>query len=218
MRSWRNGQTSVPGFVDDHSALALGLFALYQATGNPRWYSEADRLVAALSRFERPEGGFYTTSSDADNLIKRPQDITDNPSPSGNALAAEALLVSSLLSGDLSRRDRAVAALSGAGALVDHYPSMIGHHLAVARSIDVGTNEVAIVGDDRSDLTSVFWSRFRPHSVLAQANKASPDIPLLADRVAFDSRATAYVCEGFVCNLPTRSSGELSDQLRPAGT
>jgi len=218
MRSWREGETSVPGFVDDYASLALGLFSLYQATGDPQWFQAAELLVDGLGRFERLNGGFYTTSDGADNLIKRPRDITDNPSPSGNALAAEALLVSSLLSGDSNRRDRALAALSASGRLADRYPSMIGHHLAVARSVDIGTKEVAVLGQDRRNLTRVFWDRFRPHAVLAQSADASEAIPLLAGRPADASNPIAYVCEGFVCNLPTSDPMELARQLEIAGT
>ncbi len=213
MRSWRNGRTSVPGFVDDYAGMALGLYALFQATGAVKWFNEAEKLVARLSDFEKPEGGFYTTSTDADGLIKRPSDITDSPLPSGNSLAAESLLISSLLNGDLAKRDRSIAALANAGALADRYPTMIGHHLAVAHSIVSGTKEVAVVGENREDLVSEYWSRFRPHTVLAQATEPNSSVPLLADRFAPEAGALAYVCEGFVCNLPTSAPTELAEQL-----
>ncbi|HEX9763397.1 MAG TPA: thioredoxin domain-containing protein, partial [Acidimicrobiia bacterium] len=94
MRSWREGRVSVPGFAEDHAAIAVGLYALFAATAEEQWYRAADRLVGALGRFARPEGGFFTTSDDGETLMKRPFDVTDNPHPSGNALAAEAMLMS----------------------------------------------------------------------------------------------------------------------------
>ncbi|HEX6285896.1 MAG TPA: thioredoxin domain-containing protein, partial [Acidimicrobiia bacterium] len=131
-RSWREGRASVPGFLEDHAAMAVGLFTLYSATGEERWYEEAMSLVTALEQFARPEGGFFATSGQAENLIKRPTDITDNPLPSGNALAAEALLLAHLYTGDQAWRDSAVAALESIALLADRYPSMVGHHLAVS--------------------------------------------------------------------------------------
>jgi uncharacterized protein YyaL (SSP411 family) len=212
-RSWRDGKLSGDGYLDDHSSMALANYALFQATGDVGWYESAERLVNQFSRFEREGGGFYSAADDAEPLIKRPEDLTDNPLPSGNAMAAEALLVSSLLRGDLERRNEASAALAAVGALAERYPSMVGHHLAVAESMATGTREVAIVGEDRDGLVEVFWSRYRPHAVLAQSSSPDSTVPLLADRSPGPDTALAYVCHDFVCNLPTSSPAELELQL-----
>ncbi|HEY5890740.1 MAG TPA: thioredoxin domain-containing protein [Acidimicrobiia bacterium] len=217
-RSWRDGRVSGPGFLDDHAAMAVGCYTLFSATGVTGWFEAAERLVADLDRFARPEGGgFYSTASDSEPLIKRPEDFTDNPLPSGNALAAEALLMSSLFTADLSRRTRADEAIAAVGALADRYPSMVGHHLAVAHSINGETHEVAIVGEDRSRLVDAYWSRYRPETVLAQADGPTADIPLLADRTGGAGVATAYVCRNFTCNLPTGDPALLLEQLAPSG-
>ncbi len=213
-RSWRFGKTSGAGFLDDHAAMAVGCYTLFSATGENRWFEAAETFVADLDRFARPQGGgFYSTSSDSDDLIKRPEDFTDNPLPSGNALAAEALLMSSLFTGDLSRRDGARSAIAAIGVLADKYPSMVGHHLAVARSMSKGTHEVAIVGENRSHLVDAYWSRYRPETVLAQADGPTSDIPLLADRPGGPVTAVAYVCRDFTCNLPTADPAQLLEQL-----
>jgi uncharacterized protein len=58
-----------------------------------------------------------------------------------------------------------------------------------------------------------------PHTVLAgaasdrAAAEAATAIPLLADRVQIDDRPTAYVCEGFVCQMPVTEPVALAQQL-----
>jgi uncharacterized protein len=42
---------------------------------------------------------------------------------------------------------------------------------------------------------------------------AVAEIPLLAERTALRGRATAYVCEHFVCKLPVTDPAELAAQL-----
>ncbi len=212
MRSWRAGGVSGSAFLDDYAAMAIGLFSLYEATGVLKWYEAALEMVEGLHQFRNPDGGFFTTAADAESLIKRPSDITDNPSPSGSALAAEALLLASLLSGDLGQRDEAIKTVAAVGRLTDRYPSMIGHHLAVARSIDMGTREVAIVGGDARSLIRAYWSAFRPNIVLAHSDAPTGAVPLLKDREAGEV-ALAYVCQNFACSLPTASPAELVDQL-----
>jgi len=210
-RSWREGQTSVPGFLDDHASMAVGLFALYAATGEIEWYRRANQLVGDLEKFGNPVGGFFSTSSDSAPLIKRPTDSTDNPLPSGNALAAEALLTLSLYTGEAAHRTAAVGALESVGALMERYPSMVAHHLAVSHSA-AHAKELAIVGTDWEKLARVYWSGFHPHIAMAGSFDNAESIPLLQDRHQQD-RTLAYVCEGFVCDLPTSDHEVLADLL-----
>jgi uncharacterized protein YyaL (SSP411 family) len=211
MRSWREGRTSVPGFLDDHASMAVGLFALYAATGESEWYQIANRLVENLETFVNPDGGFFGTSSASPPLIKRPTDSTDNPLPSGNALAAEALLTLSLYTGELTHRASAIAALESVGVLMERYPSMVAHHLAVSHSV-AETRELAIVGADWPEMAKTYWARFRPHIALAGSETGEEPIPLLRDRHQ-PGKTLAYVCKGFVCDLPTSDHEALADLL-----
>ena len=62
VRSWRD-TPGHPAFADDHAAVALGMYALYQATGDERWFTSAERQVAHLRRdFAAEGGGFHATS------------------------------------------------------------------------------------------------------------------------------------------------------------
>ncbi len=201
MRSWREGQTRVQGFLEDHASLSLGLFALYAATGSYEWYAAAERLTRQIPiHFADPSGGFYDNVED-DSLIKRPKSLADNPLPSGNAMAAEALAILAGYTGEAELRELAIDALAAAGALIERYPTMVGHHLAVLHSLPI-SRELAIVGVMPGPLTDVFWERFRPHVVLATASEADERVPLLKGRGKPDSNL-AYVCENHVCNLPT---------------
>lgn len=211
MRSWRNDRTSVPGFLDDHASLAVGMFSLYAATGHLRWFRVAIDLVDRLQTFAKPEGGFYSNSSQGRGMVKRPTDVTDNPLPSGNALAAEALLWASLYTGNVGQREMFDRAMASVGLLADRYPTMVGHHLAVAHSA-TRTRELAIVGEDWRQLAGVYWSRYRPGTVLASSSAGSADVPLLEGR-GEDEQTLAYVCSGFVCELPTSDKEALAEQL-----
>jgi hypothetical protein len=211
MRSWREGRTSVAGFLDDHAGMAVGLLTLFAATGEERWYEGAIGLIHDLDRFARAAGGFYSTPDDAEGLVKRPTDLTDNPSPSGNALAAEALLLASLYTGNQSWREQSELAIAAAGALVERFPSMVGHHLAVAYS-SLDTRELAIVGPGWEALANVYWERYRPGMVLATSPTGISAVPLLEGRLA-GGRSRAFLCRRFVCDLPTSDPRMLASQL-----
>jgi uncharacterized protein len=212
LRSWREGRTSVPGFLDDYAAVAVGLFSLYAATAEERWYTLAVELTEAVEEhFADPSGGFFDTAADAETLIKRPKSHTDNPLPSGNGLAAEALLMLAGYTGDPGRYERAMATIAAAGVLIDRYPSMVGHHLAVAYSAG-RLREMAVVGPDWPELSVPYWERFRPHMVLAASATGEGGVPLL-DRRFKPGTTLAYVCQRQMCNAPTGDVAELRVQL-----
>ncbi len=80
----------------------------------------------------------------------------DNPLPSGNALAAEALLTLASYTGEEKWRQSAERALLSSSALVDRYPSMVGHHLSVLHALGT-SRELAVVGPEPVPFAEVFW-------------------------------------------------------------
>jgi uncharacterized protein YyaL (SSP411 family) len=87
----------VPGgsaFLDDYAYLADGLLDLHQATGEPRWLTQAAALVdAAVGRFLDPaDGGFFTTDAAHAPLPVRLKQAFDTPLPSANGVMARVLL------------------------------------------------------------------------------------------------------------------------------
>jgi uncharacterized protein YyaL (SSP411 family) len=213
-RSWREGRAGVPGFLEDIAAVTQGLLSLYAASGEYRWYSAAEGLAADLpARFADGEGGFFDTPADGEHLLKRPKSQTDNPLPSGNGFAAEALLTLSAYTGSEEQRDLAEGTLRAAGVLMDRFPSMVGYHLAVLHSMLNG-RELAIVGPGWRDLARVYWDGFRPNVALAPSTNGTEPIPLLEGR-ARSGETRAFLCESHVCALPTSDPVELEEQLQP---
>jgi uncharacterized protein YyaL (SSP411 family) len=216
-RSWRDGRTSGPGFCDDYGALAVGLFALYAATGEPRWYRSAEEITRSMIDlfWDDDHGGFHATGSDAEKLIARPKNVFDNPTPSDNSLAAEALQHLAAYTGDPAVQDRLDATLKVAGRLVQRYPMGAGQALAVLATEAGPPLEVAIVGtpERRSELVDVVNARYRPDVFLAIGDgEQDGEVPLLLDRPAPEGRA-AYVCRGFVCDAPVTTPDALAEAL-----
>jgi uncharacterized protein YyaL (SSP411 family) len=128
----------------------------------------------------------------------------DNPTPSDNALMAEALQMLIAYTADATLDAALDGALRAAGTLVAQYPSAVGHMLAVMATATAGVKEVALVGDaDRvAELAKVVWEEFRPDCVVATGDGTTTHVPLLQDRTAPQGEARAYVCRSFVCEPP----------------
>ncbi len=210
-RTWRQGKVGVPGFLEDHAAMALGLFALYQATGEFEWFGAAERLTLAIPDRFADKSGFFDTPIDGETLVKRPKSLADNPMPSGNAMAAEALLTLSSYTGRPDEREHASGAIQAAAMLMERFPSMVGHHLSVLYSFQ-RSRELAIVGPEWRTLARVHWESFRPTVVLAPSADGKEPIPIFEGRSDGES-TRAYLCRGHVCDLPRSDPTELAAAL-----
>src|SRR5207247_2964047 len=160
---------------------------------------------------DQERGGFCQTGSDADELVVRPKDLYDNAVPSGNSAAAEALLRLAMFTGERKYEDAALSALRLLRDVMTSAPGGFGQALCALDLYLDPSYEVAIVGDPeaadtRALVDEVVRARWRPNLVLAVASPIDADaveiVPLLAERPQLGEKATAYVCQRFVCRLP----------------
>jgi uncharacterized protein YyaL (SSP411 family) len=214
----RDGRVGdAPGVAEDYGDLAEGLLALHQATGSAHYLRVAGSLLdTAVARFGDGRGGFYDTADDAEALIQRPQDPTDNATPSGSSALAGALLTFAALTGSLPHRKSAESALGIVASVGVEQPRFLGWALAVAEALVAGPVEVAIVGEPSRELSDVAWRLRPPGAVVVSGEPNSPGIPLLADRPTVAGRPTAYVCRGMVCHSPVTDVQALRRQLAEA--
>lgn len=196
------------GVLEDYADVAEGFLTLASVTGEGVWLEFAGLLLDhVLERFTDESGALYDTAADAERLIRRPQDPTDNAVPSGWTAAAGALLSYAAQTGSERHRAAAEKALGVVKALGPRVPRFVGWGLAVAEALLDGPREVAIVGPSGDaatrELHRAALLSAAPGAVVAVGEPGSGELPLLADRPLVDGRPTAYVCRDFTCDAPT---------------
>jgi uncharacterized protein YyaL (SSP411 family) len=215
----RDGVVGEPvGVLEDYGCVAEAFCALHQLTGEGRWLELAGGLLdTALERFADGHGGFFDTADDAESLVTRPADPTDNATPSGLSAVAAALVSYSALSGRPRYREAAEAALATVVPIAAGHPRFAGYACAVGEALLSGPYEIAVVGTGREELVEVAWRLAPPGAVLVAGVPDQPGVPLLAERPVRDGVATAYVCRGFVCDRPVTSAADLVASLPAKG-
>lgn len=220
LRSWREGQAKHNAYLEDYAGLILALLVLYQTDPNPEWYSAALKLADEMvTHFVDPNVGFFDTRDDHEALLVRPKDIQDNATPSGNALAATALLQLAAYGDRIEWRSTAENMLGSIQNAVLRYPTAFAQWLSAADFAVGPTREVAIMGDlnnpETQELLNALWKNYRPRQVTAiSAYPPGPGSPaLVKDRPLLNNQPTAYVCQGFVCLQPVNSPAEMEIQL-----
>ena len=210
----RDGVPGVaPGVLDDYGCVAEAFCALHQATGEGRWLELAGRLLdSALAHFADGRGGCYDTADDAEALVVRPADPTDNATPSGLSAIAAALTTYAALTGEASYREAAEGALATVEPIATGHPRFAGYALAVGEAQVSGPYEIAVVGG--GELVDTAWRYAPAGAVIVSGRPDQAGVPLLAGRPMLGGQPTAYVCRGFVCDRPVTDPAELAAQLQ----
>jgi uncharacterized protein YyaL (SSP411 family) len=212
LRTYKDGDARLNAYLEDHAFLLEALLTLYESSFEARWFEEAVSLAETMiTRFGDPErGGFFSTSSDHEELIVRRKEIGDHPIPSGNSSAAMGLLRLGALTGKRRYGQQAESVFALFAKTATQHPESFAHLL---RALDFHlspTKEVALTGDDLGELAATVRSSFRPHLVLAGGSEGNNAPPLLGDRLTVEGRPAAYVCENFTCQTPVTSPADLA--------
>ena len=226
LRTHRAGKSHLNACLEDYSYFIAGLIELYQASFDPYWLREANRLnQIMISQFwDSQNGGFFFTGKDHPKLIVRSKSAYDGATPSGASMAVHVLLRLAILLNQPDLREKAKITFS----LYDHTmktaPSGSAQMLCGVDFLIDAPKEIAIVGNPLSEQTQEILRnihrRFVPNKVIALLNPNTEEkqeieelIPLLAGKTSIDGKTTIYVCQNYACQLPTTDIDDLDKLL-----
>ncbi len=213
--AWRDGVVTAAGLLDDQACMARAALALFEASGQDRYLTEAIGLVrAAQAHFADADGSLFTSADDAlDVPPPRPRTASDNATPAGQAVTAEVLARLCLLTGDPAwgaACEALICANSGGNERLSGVPGI----LAATRLLADGAT-VVVTGpaEDAADLVAVALASADPTVAVL---RAPPGSALPADHPAFGKPTgdvAAYLCRARVCGVPIRSPIALLEAL-----
>ncbi len=226
LHSFKDGQARFTAYLDDYACLLDGLAEVYQATFETRYLESAlelgERMIDHFA--DADGGGFYYTASDHEQLIVRQKDSQDNATPSGNAMAATALLKLSRLTGRRDLEERAVGTLEMLSGQMKNAPSASGQSL-IALEFLLGNPLEAVIADgekagDSAAMLGGLYHRFLPNKVVLRRARdvsdedLSPAVKeLLAGKTAQDGNPAIYLCEHGTCQAPIARTEALKAAL-----
>jgi uncharacterized protein len=230
-RSYREGASEVNGFASDYAFLVQGLLDLYEASSD---VSKIDMVMKLQQREDElfrdvKQGGYFSTSGADANVLLRMKEADDTAEPSPNSVSALNLLHIGYMLDQNDARHRAEETLTAFAKQLEAAPSSMPQMLVALSWSRSKPKQVVIAGkaDDAATQTMLreVHRHFVPHEALILADGGAGQ-QFFADRVEFmksvskiDNKPTAYVCENFVCQLPTTDLKTLANLLtRPASS
>ena len=221
LRTYREGQARLPGFLEDYSFVADGLLALYESTFDQHWLDSAIALADAMIDlfWDEAAAAFFDTGADHEELVVRPRDVFDNAQPCGGSVASDLLLRLAVITGNEDYQRKAVPPLRTLSEFMSRAPAGTGRWLAALDFYVSTPKEIAIVGprDDPATrrLLDTVYGKYLANRVVvgASGQDGEPALPLLQGRGMTGGIPTAYVCENYACQLPVTDVGALAAQL-----
>ncbi len=222
LRSYRGGKPYNPAVLEDYAFLIAAYLDLYEAGHDAVWLARARELQGTLdAHYGAPQGGYFRTAGDGPELLAREWPASDGARPSGNSVAALNLLRLAEITGDDSYRETADRLLEGHAERLAASPAGLTELLLAIEFRQARVQEVVIVTPDRAaaePFLARLRSRFAPHQVLIVAEEARlpeliQSVPLLEGKLTREGKATAYVCENRICQLPTTDVETFAAQL-----
>jgi hypothetical protein len=220
-RSWREGQTRQDAFLEDYAALIVALLSLYQSSPRQKWYQAALELAQEMiDGYQSPDGSFYTTRHDQQDVIFRPLEIQDNVTPSGNALAAQAFAMLASYANRTDWQRIAENLLASAQAYSLQYPASFSYWLQVLDFTARTGDQLALLLPENVDppawIPEILWAKYRPALLFAQSTfpPTQPSPALLQFRPLEHDLPTLYLCHGTTCLPAITTQDALQEHLR----
>ena len=228
---WRDGRLhatrrgrapALPGYLDDHAFLLAALVEALQTSARREDYDWAIAIADLLvDRFEdRGQGGFWFTAHDHERLFHRTMPGHDNATPSGNGVAARALVALGHLAGEVRYVDAAERAVRRFAPSIAHSPGGFSTLLEAAHALEHPPSVVVVAGaagshDDDRDAASEWMRelqrRYRP-DLQAYRRSADPPAALVKGELPA-SGARAWLCRAMTCLPPVDERSALEALL-----
>ena len=170
--------------------------------------------------WDKTNRSFYDTGIDHESLIVRPINFQDNAIPSGSAIAADILLKLAVITGRKEFEKYGQDALKSSIPMLTQYPLGAGHWLCVLDFYLDKPKEIVVVGKsesyDTKELVAEVFRHYIPNRVFVGndiEDGTLGNLPILHMKNLVDGRATAFVCENYVCALPSLTPESFAKQL-----
>jgi len=218
--SWRNGKKLALAFVDDYAGMADGALALFQQTGDQAYIDQATAWVDHLDQHHRDaeHGGYFQTSDDATNILVRPKNAQDGPSPAGNGLIATVLARLFNLTGNPRFRERADELMQVFAGEVKQNPII---HATLLNGFAMLEKPVQIIlagypGDPEvATFRTIILSAAYPGAtlrVIGSEDQLPQGHPAFG-KGPINGKPAVYLCEGQTCRLPITDPEKLSQDI-----
>jgi uncharacterized protein YyaL (SSP411 family) len=214
-RRYRQGKADIDGLLEDYAFVIQGLLDLYEASFDARLLSWAVRLQDTQDRLflDARDGGYFSTRADAEHVLARAKEEYDGAEPAANSVAAMNLIRLSQLTERAEWRARAEGVFTALSPRLSRSGVALPQLLAALDYAHSRPRQIVVAGArgaaDTAAMLRLVHDRYIPNRILLLAEGGTAQrelqstVPFVEGLAPLNGRATIYICENYVCRLPT---------------
>jgi uncharacterized protein len=214
-RRYVDGEAGIDGFLDDYAYLIQGLLDLYETSFDVKWLSWAVDLQKKQDElfWDSQNAAYFASTGHDSSLLFRMRDEYDGAEPSANSVSGMNLVRLSQMTGRAEWKEKADKTFAAFSTLAQSSPEILPQLMAALDFSLSKPKQIIIAGQpnapDTRALLRLVHQRYIPNKFLLLAD-GGPGQRQIATWLRFvdsmrqkDGKATAYICENYVCKLPT---------------
>ena len=213
-RNFKDGKTSINGFLDDYAWTASAFIKLYSVSFDINWVTLAKQITdhAIKNFYSKDAGLFYYTAANESKLVVRKMEIDDDAIPSSNSIMAGVLYSLGVIYDDSSYSDISKRMLTSVIAKVNLFPVYHAQWCSLAGFFSQGTYEVIVMGKDAIAKNKELQKKYLPDCVI-MGGIDKEELPLLENKLP-ENKTLIYVCTNKVCKKPVEDVAEALSQVK----
>jgi hypothetical protein len=220
LRTYKNGTAKIPGYLEDYAFFINAILDVFEINPEFKYIDLAQTLGNYLIDhfWDQNDNSFYMTADTHENLIIRPKSNYDLSMPSGNSVAAIALLRLYHLTQEKKFLDISKKIMESQATLAAENPFGFGQLLNAIYMYIQKPLEITVLNSKNSEIYKSLTSRFLPESILVTIiNKNQIEnlskFPFFKGKEFHEEKTTVFVCKDFTCSLPLESISEIEKHL-----
>jgi len=224
LRRYRQGEASIPGYLDDYAYFVWGLIDLYETTFHVKYLETAlDINKRMIEEFwDNKDGGFFFSGRSNEQLIAQTKEIYDGAIPSGNSVALLNILRLSRMTGDKNLGDISERLIRTFEETVNRYPSGYTQFLCAVDYALGPVQEIVVAGEpdgnDTHAMLKEIRKHFLPRKIVLLHSEKDTGIEEISgftkECKAVDNKTTVYMCENYSCKAPVNDVSQLLKLLK----
>ncbi len=204
--NYKEGKTSINGFLEDYAFTIEAFIDLYQVTLDEKWLKLSKNMAdyAQTNFFDTEKHMFYFTSKEDPAIVTRNFDYRDNVIPASNSVMAKNLFVLSKYFENTGFDEISHQMLKNILNEISEYPRGFSNWLDLISNYQNDFYEVVVVGKNASEKIKELNRNYLPNIIIAGSTSESED-PLFQNRYV-PGETLIYICVNNACKLPVSTT------------
>ncbi len=206
LRSYKNGEASINGFLDDYAQTIEAFIALYEITFDEVWLYTAQALTnyTLVNFIDEETGMFFYTSFKDEKLIARKYELMDNVIPASNSVMAHNLKKLSMFFDDETYAKAYKRMLTNIQPEIKTYGSGYSNWASLLLMEVKGTYEIVLTGQNLEQNRVDMEQQYIPNKIIMGGLTGT--LPLQKGKLT--PQTTIFVCKNKTCLLPVSTVNE----------